>query len=141
MPLVGTSGTIEAHQNSGVRMATLEFPVKSATCTVTNATTTSNNVTFNAAAGKITTEVLSTPGATEYVLTVTNSAVSASDLTFATLCGGSNTSGPPGISIARAVPGNGVLTLTILNENATTGANGTAVIAFMISKQETWPAP
>lgn len=141
MPLVGTSGTDESKQNSGVRLATLEMPVKSATCTAVGASTTANSITLNAAAGRITTEALSVSGACEYVLTVTNSAVSASDMTFAMLTGGTNTSGQPGISIARAVATNGVLTLTLLNENQTTAANGTAVISFMVVKQETWPSP
>lgn len=134
MPAPGTTGTEKTFQQETVRTAGLEMRSKLNTSTPSSST--AGSCTLNAAAGVITTETLSTAGATEYVLTLTNSFVSASDISFACAANGTNTQSPGG-SIATVTPGAGFMTIRILNESATAALNGTLAISFFTIKSPT----
>lgn len=91
-------------------------------------------VTLNNKAGIITTESITTTGQSVYTLTITNSAITATDLVFASVQNGSNTTGLP--SIQQVTPGAGTLTIKVAN-CATTGTNpfgGSLKITFLAFK-------
>lgn len=139
MPISGiTSGNEEKFQNQLLRQSVQAMPTK--TANLTSSTATGGAVTLNAGAGKITSDVLSLAGATEYVLIVTNSVITTTDLLFASLENLTN-SVSPGPQVANATPGAGVMTIRIVNENVTAAVNGTVRIGFFVVKQETWPSP
>ena len=133
MPLATTTGTEDRFQNSELRAAVLG--ARTSTVSLTSSTATAGAVTLNAGFGKITSDVLSLAGATEFVLTVTNTVVTSTDLVFANLQNGTNTV-TPGPHISSATAGAGVMTIRIVNENVTAAVNGTVIVDFMVVKQQ-----
>ena len=93
------------------------------------ATATAGAATLNNRFGKITTESLTTAQNAIYTLTITNSAIAADDLAFASVANGTNTQGTP--QIVRVTPAAGSLVITVKNAHDTAQAlNGTLVVTF-----------
>ena len=87
--------------------------------------------TLAAKAGKITTEALTTAQNLFYTLTITNTAVKATDIAVASVANGTNTQGTP--MVCRVTPGAGTLVVEIQNKHASAQAlNGTLVISFLV---------
>lgn len=90
-------------------------------------------VTLNSLAGVITTETLTTISQALYTLVITNSFVTTTDLVFASLQNGTNTTGIPVIS--TVLPGAGILTIKVANASTTTSPfGGTLKISFFATK-------
>lgn len=96
------------------------------------ATATSGAATLANKAGTITSESLSTAAAAIYTLTITNTAVAATDLCFASTAYGTSTTGNP--AIARVAPGAGSLVVIVQNIAAAAALNGTITVTFMCFK-------
>jgi len=95
------------------------------------ATATAGAATLNNRFGKITTESLTTAQNAIYTLTITNSAVKASDLAFASVANGTNTKGTP--QIVKVTPGAGSLVIEVANKHATSEAfDGTLVVSYAV---------
>lgn len=95
------------------------------------ATATAGAATLNNRFGKITTESLTTAQNAIYTLTITNSAVKAADLAFASVANGTNTQGTP--MVVRVAPAAGSLVVTVANKHTTAEAlNGTLVVSYAV---------
>lgn len=93
------------------------------------ATATAGAATLNNRFGKVTSEALTTAQDGVYTLTITNSAIRASDLVMASVANGTNTQGTP--TITRVQPAAGSLVILVSNLHASAQAlNGTIVISF-----------
>ena len=80
-------------------------------------------------AGVITTSALTTAGGASYVITWTNTLITATSSVQITLAGGTNTT--ENITL-KVVPGAGTATLTIYNNTAATALNGTILLAYLV---------
>ena len=79
--------------------------------------------------GKITTEALTTAQNAIYTLTITNTAIRATDLVMASVANGTNTQGTP--VVTRVQPADGSLVILVSNLHASAQAlNGTIVVSF-----------
>jgi len=85
-------------------------------------------VTVNGRFGKITTEALVTAAGANYPLTVTDPGISATDMAFASVDQGTNTTGDPGV--LRVTPGAGSLVILVRNHHASVALNGTLKVSF-----------
>jgi len=95
------------------------------------ATATGGAATLANRFGVITTEALTTAQNALYTLTVTNTAVKATDIAMASVTDGTNTQGTP--MIVRVTPGAGALVITVANKHASAEAlNGTLKIAYAV---------
>jgi hypothetical protein len=131
---VGTSGQI---QDSGI-LAT-NVVSKAAVNTMAagssivlakvNGTEAANAVTASGVAGVITTSSLTTAGAGTYVITWTNTFITATSVIGLTIQGGTNTT--ENINF-KVIPGAGSATLTIYNLTAATALNGTIFIGYTV---------
>lgn len=97
----------------------------SASCTGTGGTSTA---TLANRFGKLTTAALTTAAAASHVITLTNTAVKASDLAFASVTLGTATTGEP--VITSIVCGAGTLVITVKNVAASNAVNGTLVVSY-----------
>lgn len=79
--------------------------------------------------GVITSESISTAAAAEYTLTLTNTAVAATDICIASTGLGSSTTGTPGIGGVTPAAGSAVITVTNLHTSA--AFNGTITVSYM----------
>lgn len=93
------------------------------------ATAVAGAATLNKASGQITTESLTTAAAADYTLTVTDSAIAATDLVMASFQLGTNTTGTP--VIRSVTPAAGSLVIKVYNAHASAAFNGTLVISFV----------
>lgn len=123
-----TDLTSETIVNSGLE--TTET-AKLATGTKTAAAT-AGAATLNKAAGKITSEALTTAAGADYTLTITNDQIAAADQVFASLANGTNTQGVP--YIRSVTPGANSVVIVVRNGHASQALNGTLVISFMSLK-------
>lgn len=96
------------------------------------ATATAGAATLANKAGLVTSESLSTAAAGLYTLTITDTAVAATDLCLANAAYGTSTTGVP--DVARVQPGAGSLVVVIQNIAASAALNGTIVIGFVCFK-------
>lgn len=97
------------------------------------ATATAGAAELNKMAGKVTTEALTTAQNAIYTLTLTNSAIAAADMVFASVADGTNTQGTP--MIGQVNPGAGSVVIEVINKHATAEAlNGTLEISFHVVK-------
>lgn len=96
------------------------------------ATAVSGAATLNKGSGVITTEALSTAAAGTYTLTLTDSAIAASDVVFASVWMGTSTTGIP--EVMTATPANGSVVITIHNDHASAAFNGTLKVGFFTLK-------
>ena len=95
-----------------------------------NGTEAGNAVTASGNAGVITTSSLTTAGGATYVITWTNTLITATSVIGLTIQGGSN-SATNNISF-KVAPGTGTATLTIYNNTAATSLNGTLLIGYSV---------
>lgn len=86
--------------------------------------------TVNGQRGAVTTEALTTAAGADYVLTLTNSKVSASSVVVASVDNGTNTT--EGVAVNRVTPGNGSVTIRVRNTHASSALNGTLKINFAV---------
>lgn len=97
------------------------------------ATATAGAATLNSTQGKVTSESLTTAQNAIYTLTITNSAVAASDIAMASVANGTNSAGTP--MIGKVTPGASSLVIEVINKHATAVAfNGTVVVSFTVVK-------
>lgn len=92
----------------------------------------------NQGAMVITSEALTTAAGADYVLTLTSNSIAATDMIFASVANGTNTT--EGMAINRVQPAAGSAIIRVRNTGA--GAwNGTIVISVLIVKQRQTPIP
>lgn len=96
------------------------------------AAATGGAATLSKMAGKITSEALTTAAGADYTLTLTNTTVAATDMIFASVDNGTNTTA--GLAVGRVTPGAGSAVILIRNTHATVALNGTIVISFFVLK-------
>jgi hypothetical protein len=96
------------------------------------ATATAGAATLNAESGVITTEALTTAAASEYTLTLTNSKIAATDMVFASVQNGTNTTAQA--TITTITPASGSVVIKVKNTTAATALNGTLKISFVVFK-------
>lgn len=96
------------------------------------ATATAGAATLNKDSGKITSESLTTAAGSAYTLTITNSAVAAADMVFASVALGTATTGMP--VVTRVTPGATSIVIIVQNIHASAALNGTIVISFLVAK-------
>ena len=95
-----------------------------------NGTEAANAVTASGNAGVITTSTLTTAGGATYVITWTNTLITATSVVGLTIQGGTN-SATNNITF-KCVVGAGSATLTIYNNTAATSLNGTIFIGYTV---------
>jgi hypothetical protein len=98
-----------------------------ASCTGTGATSTA---TLANRFGKLTTAALTTAAGATHVITVTNSAVKAADLAFASVKYGSASTGSP--VVTAVTPGASSLVIEIQNVHASAAVNGTLIVDYAV---------
>lgn len=87
-------------------------------------------VTYAGLTGAITTEALTTAQDASYTLTITNSAILATDVVLVSVANGTNTQGTT--VVTKVTPAAGSLVIIVTNKHATAQAlNGTLVISFL----------
>lgn len=96
-----------------------------ASCTGTGATSTA---TLNNRFGKLTTAALTTAAAATHTITLTNSAIAATDQVWASVAFGTATTGQP--TIGTITPAAGSLVIQIVNYAAAAAVNGTLVVSY-----------
>lgn len=93
------------------------------------ATATAGAATLANRFGKVTSEALTTAQNAIYTLTITNTAVAATDMVFASVANGTNSAGTP--IIGSVTPAAGSLVITVINQHASAVAlNGTVKVSF-----------
>jgi len=97
------------------------------------ASATAGAATLNKSAGVITSEALSTAAGATYTLTLTDSAIAATDQVFASVAYGTSTTGTP--CVTRVKPGAGSVVIVIQNIHASAALNGSIKISFFVLKQ------
>jgi hypothetical protein len=95
-----------------------------ASCTGTGATSTA---TLNNRWGKLTTAALTTAAAGTHVITLTDTAIAATDVVVGSVSYGTATTGDPTVSF---LPAAGTMTITINNRHASAAVNGTLVVSY-----------
>jgi len=141
-PLTGAE-TVRADTNlaSGVTPQTEIFAVSAlkdyilggniANPSTRTATATAGAATLNSGYGVITSEALVTAAGATYTLTLTNSAIAATDIVLVSVNHGTNTT--QGLAVGKVNPGASSVTIDVKNTNA--GAlNGTIKISFVVIK-------
>lgn len=98
------------------------------TATATGGTT--GAATLNKNSGIITSPSLTTAAGATWVLTITNSAIAATDQVYAQLA--TTSAGTP--IITNVVPGAGSVVITVTNIHATAALNNTVLISFLVVK-------
>lgn len=96
-----------------------------ASCTGTGGTSTA---TLANRFGKLTTAALTTAAAASHVITLTNTAIAATDMVFVSVCYGTATTGEP--TVTFVTPAAGSLVITITNRHASVAVNGTLVVSY-----------
>jgi hypothetical protein len=94
-----------------------------------NGTEATNVVTASGVAGVLTTSSLTTAGAGTYIITWTNTKITATSVITLTIQGGTNTT--QNITFT-CIPGSGTATLTIYNNTSATSLNGTILIGYTV---------
>jgi hypothetical protein len=120
---------------AALALASFQLPARAADLSVDGAlrlqcgtaTGTAGAATLNNKCGKITTESLTTAAAAVFTETITNSAVAAADLCFASVV--SAGTGIP--TIAEVAPAAGSLVITVQNLAAAAAFNTTLVISYL----------
>lgn len=96
------------------------------------ATESANAATLNTLSGTITTSSLTTAAGGTYVITLTNSTVTATSNVQAAIYDKTNTT--PGVLIQSIVPAAGSVVITLKN-NGSAALNGTCVVAFQVAAE------
>lgn len=95
------------------------------------AAATSGAATLNKASGQITSEALTTAAAADYTLTLTDSAIVATSLVFASVQFGTSTTGEP--AITSITPAAGSVVIKVRNIHASAAFNGTIIVSFLVA--------
>ena len=95
------------------------------------ATATTGAATLASRAGTVTSEALTTAAGADYVLTLTNSLITASSVVLASADNGTNTT--EGLAINRVTPGAGSVVIHVRNTHATVALNGTIKVNFLVN--------
>lgn len=103
-----------------------QIQLDTGTKTATATGTTTATATLNKKSGKITSASLTTAAGGTYVLTLTNSAISAASLVFASVA----TAGTGSPAVTSVVPGAGQVVITVQNLHASVAFNNTIVLSF-----------
>jgi hypothetical protein len=130
-----TLTTITNASQAGARTYTVPDVGASANFVMTvsgTASATAGAATLAKLSGVITSEALTTAAGSDYTLTITNSLVAATDLVFASVAHGTNTT--EGLSIQRVTPGSSSIVIKVRNTHATDPLNGTIKISFFVVK-------
>jgi hypothetical protein len=123
----GTTGTEKRWQKSGLRVGALTMQNLTATAA-------SNAATLNSSSGGIiTTESLTTAAGATYTLTLTNDAIAAGDMVFASVQDGTSNAGTP--AITTVAPAAGSVVIIVQNIHSSNAVNGTLKISFFVVKQ------
>lgn len=97
------------------------------------ATAVAGAATLNKFSGKVTSETgITTAAGADYVLTLTNSAIAAADMVFASVSQGTNTT--EGLAINRITPAAGSVVIRVRNTHASAALNGSVVVSFWVLK-------
>lgn len=89
--------------------------------------------TLHKAAGKVTSEALTTAQNATYTLTLTNTRIEAGDMVLTSLANGTNTQGTP--IVTRVTPAAGSVVILVKNmHDAAQALNGTIVVTFWVVK-------
>jgi hypothetical protein len=96
------------------------------------ASATAGAATLNQPSGIITSEALTTAAAATYTLTLTNSAIAATDIVQVTLGNGTNSAGAPVIN--TVTPASGSVVVVVKNVHASAALNGTLIFMFNVIK-------
>lgn len=96
------------------------------------ASATAGAATLNSGYGVITSEALTTAAGAVYTLTLTNSAIAATDIVLVSVGGGTNTTVGP--SLAGVVPAAGSVVISVRNTHASSALNGTIKVSFSVIK-------
>lgn len=94
------------------------------------ATATAGAATLNNRFGKVISEALTTAAGATYTLTITNSAVKATDIAMASVAYGTSTAGTP--AVTRVTPGAGSLVVVIQNVHSANALNGTIIVSYAV---------
>ena len=93
------------------------------------ATAVAGAATLNKGSGVVTSEALTTAAGATYTLTLTDSAIAATDEVFASVQNGTNAAGLP--EIATVTPGAGSVVIVVHNDHATAALNGTLKVTYL----------
>lgn len=115
--------SIDSSGNAQITKVTLDSGTKTASAT-------SGAATLNKNAGVVTSESLTTSAGSDYVLTLTNSAVLATSIVLVSVANGTNTT--EGLAVNRVQPSAGSCVIHIRNTHASSALNGTIAIAFAV---------
>lgn len=125
----GTTGTNKANQQSGFRIGALVMAPGQATAASGAATLN------NAHAGVITSESLTTAAGSDYTLTLTSNAVTASDIILWSVERGTSTNGDPAVKAVELGAGTAIFRVVNTTNRVVQSLNGQIRIKFMILKQ------
>lgn len=95
------------------------------------ATAAAGAATLHAPAGVVTSEALTTAAGAEYVLTLSNSLVTAGSVVVVSLAWGTNNVGP--VYVSRVTPGAGSVTIRVLNAHPSSALNGSLRLAYSLA--------
>lgn len=115
-----------------VALTTFQIAAIAAGLAANAATEAANAATLSTLSGTITTSSLSTAAAGTYVITLTNTLVTAASVVQAAVYDKTNTT--PGVLIQSIVPAAGSVVITLKN-NGSAALNGTCVVAFQVSAE------
>lgn len=96
------------------------------------ATATAGAATLHKLSGVVTSEAITTAAAADYVLTLTNREIAATDIVLATASNGTNTT--EGLAVNRVTPAAGSVIIRVRNTHSASALNGTIKIAYLVVK-------
>ena len=96
------------------------------------ASATAGAATLNKHQGVITSEALTTAAGADYTLTLTNSAIAATDIVLASVQTGTNTT--VGLAVHEVTPGAGQVVIKVRNAHASSALDGTIKVSFVVVK-------
>ena len=117
-------------QDGAITLAALRTFVQLGEGSGGTATATAGAATLNLAAGKVTTEALTTAAGALYTLTLANTTVAATSIVTGSLANGTNTTA--GGVIERMQPSANQVVITVRNTHASAALNGTLVISYLV---------
>lgn len=96
------------------------------------ASATAGAATLAKTQGKITSESITAAAGADYVLTLTNTKIAATDIVLVSVANGTNTT--EGLAVNRVQPAAGSAVIRIRNTHASAALNGTIVVSFLVIK-------
>lgn len=130
------SGLLALFVLAGVAVAQTQAPLRPNALALDSGTktaaATAGAATLSKSAGVVTSESLTTAASSSYTLTLTNTAVAATDQVFASVALGTATTGTPVITSVKEAAGSVVI--VVKNIDASAALNGTIKIKFAVLK-------